>query len=1119
MTAYHHHLVIRSKLAAPRLHRRTLSRPRINARLLEAADYRLTLVQAGAGYGKSTALATFVSSASFPSVWYHLDQEDTDPLRFLLHLWSGFNQALDGFSAAPLALLEEMAEAPRSSTGDGGQAVGEAEQAAVWYAVVDALGNALAELDASPIALVLDDAHVLDQAPVMLRIIDRLIGRSPDTLRFILAGRYPVRLPNLIHWRVRGDLMEITQAELAFTDEETASLFRDHYGVVLSDTQVTLLSERLEGWVMPLPLVWQSLQRDEASRPGGAAADLLATTLAGLSGNGSDLFTYLASEVISRQPEDVAQFLRVTSLLRHMSAGVCDHIRQATNSQEILRYLLENGLFVVGLGDGTVRYHHLFHDLLRQQLPPETAAGVHWRAATYYAEHDERAEAIYHYLAAARLGQTDGYEAAATLLEQLGRDRIRTGQLDLLSGWIDSLPPDVLHAHPPLLVYQGDIARLQCRFGEALGWYEQAAARSRMTGDLRGVGQALRGQARVYLDTVNPSQAEQLLQDALRLSDGEEDRESRARLLELLAENLINRGRSDDARDYQQQARALREAGPDSADLSVRLLLRTGRLDQARSLLEERMLAERDNPVMRPRAHRETFLLLSLVLALMGEADGAAGYARAGVERGRTLQSPFVTAVGHMRQGHAWLLRKDRHGYDAAEAAFREAIDMIERLGAPRLKVEAYWGLCHVHGLRGEIALAEEVAATGIELARSAGDEWVEADIRTALGASHVLAGNYEAAVPWLARAYTAFHDCGDTHGEAAVRLWQSLLWWRTGDDARLTRDMADLMRLVQEHGYDHLFKAKTLLGPPDERALVPLLLYAREQGSGQPWGRTADRLLAGLGLDSLRLHPGYQLRVQTLGQFRVWRGGTTVESGDWKRQNARLLFQLLITHRDRLLDREQIGAMLWPEAGPEEVDRDFKVAYSTLCNVLEPDRARNAPSAYIWRDGSRYGLRPEADVWLDAAEFEALVEQGDAAFMGDAVAALASYEMALDLYEGDYLQAIPFAEWGSEQRERLLTHYLRTAERVATLQVEDEAWSDVVETCQRILARDNCWEQAYRFMMIAYAQMENRAQALRTYQRCTVCLQQELGIAPSAATQETYYTIVSLPADSSPHL
>ena len=71
----------------------------------------------------------------------------------------------------------------------------------------------------------------------------------------------------------------------------------------------------------------------------------------------------------------------------------------------------------------------------------------------------------------------------------------------------------------------------------------------------------------------------------------------------------------------------------------------------------------------------------------------------------------------------------------------------------------------------------------------------------------------------------------GVGNGEALVRLWQSLVLLVTEDTARLERAMEDFLGLVREHDYDFLFERKTLLGPPDLRRLVPLLVFARDAG------------------------------------------------------------------------------------------------------------------------------------------------------------------------------------------------------------------------------------------------------------------------------------------------
>ena len=94
---YPEYLVVKTKLTPPRLHQRALHRPRLTDRLLQALDYPLTIVRAGAGFGKSTALAALAETDA-SLVWYRLGSEDADLHIFLLYLVHGFHAALPDLS-------------------------------------------------------------------------------------------------------------------------------------------------------------------------------------------------------------------------------------------------------------------------------------------------------------------------------------------------------------------------------------------------------------------------------------------------------------------------------------------------------------------------------------------------------------------------------------------------------------------------------------------------------------------------------------------------------------------------------------------------------------------------------------------------------------------------------------------------------------------------------------------------------------------------------------------------------------------------------------------------------------------------------------------------------------
>jgi DNA-binding SARP family transcriptional activator len=547
--------------------------------------------------------------------------------------------------------------------------------------------------------------------------------------------------------------------------------------------------------------------------------------------------------------------------------------------------------------------------------------------------------------------------------------------------------------------------------------------------------------------------------------------------------------------------------------LGVRVKLRTGRLEEAQRILEawrvsEQSEGEHAHP---PRMHRETVLLLSLLHSFRGQPDRAFELAQEGVALGERLNSPFITTVAHLRLGHAWQLlprRNEDNHRDAAIRCYQTGIAMGDQIAVRRVRAEAMWGLVRAYGFLGDLQSAERAAAEGIDIGRWAGDPWIVALIELALGSSLVLAEQWRDALDVLSRVLASFRDCGDSFGRAASRLWLSLTYLQLRQMGRFATCVEDALALCETHGYDFLFLTPTLLGPPDPRCWVPLLIAARDRGHRRAY---AVRMLAQIGLPGIVVHPGYQLRVQTLGAFRAWRGQVEIEPRAWQRDKARQLFQLLLTHRDVWLHRDEIVDRLWPNLSPEAAGRDFKVALNALNRAIEPNRSADDPFAFIVRDGTAYQLRPDADLWLDAADFQRECEAGlrlsdsDAPVIDEAILHL---QAGLQAYGGDYLPDALYEDWSSDERERLLSLYLRAADKLASLLFDRERYNEVLDVCQLILARDACWERAYRLMMLAHDRQGNRPLALRTYQRCANSLRHELGVEPSPATTHLYRSI-----------
>ena len=249
-------------------------------------------------------------------------------------------------------------------------------------------------------------------------------------------------------------------------------------------------------------------------------------------------------------------------------------------------------------------------------------------------------------------------------------------------------------------------------------------------------------------------------------------------------------------------------------------------------------------------------------------------------------------------------------------------------------------------------------------------------------------------------------------------------------------------------------------------------------------------------------------LAVQTLGRFAVWRGDDRLPDQAWRREKALRLFQYLLTYRQRFTARERIVVELWPELDAGRAERDFKVALNALNTALQPERAARGLSIYIARQGNSYGLNQEAPIAIDVAAFEAGLTAGSQAESQDRPRAISLYRQALDHYQGEYLPDTLYEDWASAERERLTALYLVGATRLSRLLLDEGVPVEMTLWCQRVLAIDACWEEAYRLLMQAHLAQGNRPLALRVYQQCRQVLATELGIEPMAETVRLFERI-----------
>ncbi len=284
-------------------------------------------------------------------------------------------------------------------------------------------------------------------------------------------------------------------------------------------------------------------------------------------------------------------------------------------------------------------------------------------------------------------------------------------------------------------------------------------------------------------------------------------------------------------------------------------------------------------------------------------------------------------------------------------------------------------------------------------------------------------------------------------------------------------------------------------LGLKDTQVVIPLLIDAKQNDIEPSF---VELILKKMNLEELDYHPGYSLYVQMLDVFKVWRGEHRIRSAEWQRDKARQLLQLFLTNPREWLQREQIVDRLWPDLIPDAAVRDFKVALNALNKVLEPGRPRGSQPFFIIRRDNLYGLNPQAKIYIDAKDFEFYAEQKD----------MKSKEEALRLYKGEFLADSLYNDWSEQRREQLKQKYCFVLESLANQYYLDDRTDECINICEKLLQAEPTWEVAYRIMMNAYNKKNNRSQVVYSFQRCKEVLMVELGVEPTEATIQLYYSL-----------
>jgi LuxR family maltose regulon positive regulatory protein len=314
--------LIHNKVTPPHYVTPTLRRARLIDWLNAGAECRALVV--AAGYGKTTLLWQWEREVDFPCYWYKLDRNDRDWSLHISYLIEAISQRHPGFGRRAHSMLQQL----------GGP--GSSRPGVAAYLLAE-MYEALTE----PCTFIIDDWQYVASVTEVRGLWNQILRDAPPTCRFIFLSRAKPQL-QFARFKTHAGYAELRTNALRFTDREIDELFRDIYNDPLDPAELAELERRTEGWAASLQLVEVSLR--ERRTPDERRAFIGSITGA----SDSDLFSFLAEEVLDQQTAPIRNFLLCTSILHRMNVEVAERLAGVQDGVRILPELEQSGCSHIG---------------------------------------------------------------------------------------------------------------------------------------------------------------------------------------------------------------------------------------------------------------------------------------------------------------------------------------------------------------------------------------------------------------------------------------------------------------------------------------------------------------------------------------------------------------------------------------------------------------------------------------------------------------------------------------------------------------------------------------------------------------------------------------------------
>lgn len=244
--------------------------------------------------------------------------------------------------------------------------------------------------------------------------------------------------------------------------------------------------------------------------------------------------------------------------------------------------------------------------------------------------------------------------------------------------------------------------------------------------------------------------------------------------------------------------------------------------------------------------------------------------------------------------------------------------------------------------------------------------------------------------------------------------------------------------------------------------------------------------------------------KVKTLGRFDLKKNEASLIASSGSSKKLWELYKFMLTYRDKTFTPESLMDQLWVSEEYNDPRGTLRIQMHRLRQNLGESDIPDEEKTLLFANGY-YKWNDRISLDLDAEIFVENVKKGDSLIKISPNEALDAYEIAIELYEGDYLPECVDQHWVFPVRNQYRRLFINSMVRAIELMNKKERYEDILRLCQKGIQIDVYEEVFHLRFMETLLRLGDQRKAVEHYGYITNFYEREMGIKPSEDMKMLY--------------